>query len=88
MSKAAQPVEPVGELPFEEALERLERIVESMESGELPLEQLLHRFDEGSRLVRQCQGRLNEADLKIQQLEQALGQEPTLKPIDIEGEAR
>src|ERR1044072_3048577 len=55
------------EVPFEEALKKLETIVESMESDELPLETLLARFEEGTRLTRICQTKLAEAELKIQQ---------------------
>jgi exodeoxyribonuclease VII small subunit len=58
-----------AELPFEEALKKLEAIVETMETNELPLETLLSRFEEGTQLARSCQTRLAEAELKIQQLE-------------------
>ena len=68
------------DLPFEAALEKLESIVEAMESDELPLETLLARFEEGTRLARQCQSRLAEAELKIQQLEQQPDGALTLKP--------
>lgn len=66
MSKAAKATEPAT---FEDALTRLESIVEAMETGDLPLEQLLARYEEGTRLVKQCQDRLSAADLRIQQLE-------------------
>ncbi len=73
MSKQAKaaPDQTAGgkELPFEEALKKLEGIVESMESDELPLEDLLARFEEGTRLAKTCQAKLTEAELKIQQLE-------------------
>jgi exodeoxyribonuclease VII small subunit len=72
------------ELPFEEALQKLETIVETMESGELPLEQLLSRFEEGTRLARQCQARLADAEVKIQKLEQNLAGDLVVKPIAIE----
>jgi exodeoxyribonuclease VII small subunit len=55
-------------LPFEAALERLETIVESMESGEIPLAELLAKFEEGNKLLKVCEGRLKEAELKIEQL--------------------
>lgn len=71
------------ELPFEDALEKLEAIVEAMESDELPLESLLSRFEEGTRLARQCQARLAEAELKIQQLEKQPDGGLTLKPIAV-----
>lgn len=69
-------------LPFEEALKKLESIVEAMESDELPLEALLTRFEEGARLAKVCQSRLAEAELKIQQLEKGAGGEFNLKPLD------
>jgi len=70
------------QLPFEEALKKLETIVETMESDELPLETLLVRFEEGARLARVCQARLAEAEVKIQQLEKGAGGELILKPVD------
>lgn len=57
-----------AEMPFEEALQKLESIVESMEGDDLPLETLLARFEEGNRLAQVCQSKLAEAELKIQQL--------------------
>ena len=65
---------------FEEALKKLEKIVDDMEAGELPLEALLSRFEEGSRLVKVCQAKLEEAELKIQKLEKNAA-EITVKPI-------
>jgi exodeoxyribonuclease VII small subunit len=69
-----------GTLPFEEALKKLETIVETMESEDLPLETLLARYEEGTKLARICQNKLAEADLKIQQLEKNTAGELTLKP--------
>lgn len=57
-----------AQLPFEAALEKLETIVESMESGEVPLADLLAKFEEGNRLLKICESRLNDAELKIEQL--------------------
>jgi exodeoxyribonuclease VII small subunit len=53
---------------FEEALERLEKIVEEMEAGKLTLEQMTAHFEEGSRLVKVCDGKLNEVERKIEKL--------------------
>jgi exodeoxyribonuclease VII small subunit len=58
-----------GAVPFEEALKKLEGIVEAMESEELPLEELLAKYEEGTHLAKICQTKLVEAELKIQQLE-------------------
>jgi len=71
-------------LPFEEALKKLEGIVEAMESEELPLETLLRKYEEGTRLARICQEKLAEAEVKIQQLEKSAGGEFKLKPLAAE----
>lgn len=74
---------PGSELPFEQALAKLEGIVESMEGDELPLETLLERFEEGTKLALNCQKKLAEAELKIQQLEKNAAGEFVLKPIKV-----
>ena len=83
MSKAAKVVDApkTDNVPFEEALKRLEGIVETMESEDLPLETLLARFEEGTKLVKVCQAKLAEAELKIQKLEKNSAGEPVLKPM-------
>ncbi len=88
MSKSAKAGDPAkGSLPFEEALQKLEGVVEAMEADDLPLESLLARYEEGARLVKICQEKLAEAELKIQQLEQNAAGEFKLKPFaaEIEG---
>ena len=72
-----------NDVPFEEALKKLESIVESMESDELPLETLLARFEEGARLAKICEAKLAEAELKIRQLERNVGGEVALKPANL-----
>jgi exodeoxyribonuclease VII small subunit len=72
-----------GNLPFEEALKRLEGIVEAMESEDLPLESLLAKYEEGTRLARICQDKLAEAELKIQKLEKNAAGEMQLKPMPL-----
>lgn len=57
-----------AKLSFEDALGQLETIVESMESGEVPLAELLAKFEQGSKLLKTCEARLKEAELKIEQL--------------------
>ncbi len=59
---------PEAKLSFEAALGRLEAIVESMESGEVPLAELLAKFEDGSKLLQICEARLKDAELKIEQL--------------------
>lgn len=53
---------------FEDALKRLEEIVQRMESGDLALEDSLGLFEEGVRLTRVCSQRLDEAEKKIELL--------------------
>ncbi len=55
-------------LSFESALTKLEAIVESMESGDVPLADLLAKFEEGNKLLKHCETRLKDAELKIEQL--------------------
>ena len=53
---------------FEASLEALEQIVHELESGDLPLEKSLQLFEDGIRLSRQCQERLNQAERRIEVL--------------------
>ncbi len=61
---------PERSLPFEEALGRLEELVDGLEQGDRDLEQSLRDFEEGVRLVRLCQERLQAAELRLKQLEE------------------
>ena len=53
---------------FESQLASLERIVRELERGDLPLEQSLELFEQGVKLSRECQERLNEAERRIEVL--------------------
>lgn len=64
MSSKPKPRE--AEHNFEGAMDRLEKIVEQMESGKLPLEDLIVRYEEGMNLVKICQERLANAEQKIE----------------------
>ena len=59
---------PVKSLSFEDALSQLEAIVETMESGDVPLAELLAKFEEGSTLLKTCEARLKDAEMKIELL--------------------
>lgn len=72
-----------NDVPFEEALKKIESIVASMESDDLPLETLIARFEEGTRLSQICQAKLAEAELKIQQLEKNAAGEITTTPLTL-----
>jgi len=55
-----------GKLPFEKALEKLEGIVEKMEDGNLPLDQMINFFEQGNALSTVCAGKLKELEKKIE----------------------
>jgi len=83
-SKAAEAAR-TDNLPFEEAMKRLESIVDAMESSDLPLETLLSQYEEGMKLARVCQAKIADAELKIQQLEKNAAGTLTLKAVVLEG---
>ncbi|HQF40073.1 MAG TPA: exodeoxyribonuclease VII small subunit [Opitutaceae bacterium] len=64
MPAAKQPDQP----SFEDALTRLESLVDSMEQGQVPLAELIARYEEGTKLLKVCEARLKDAELKIDQL--------------------
>lgn len=53
---------------FEAAMERLEKIVEELERGDVPLEQAIELFQEGMRLSRLCGQKLEQVERKIEML--------------------
>lgn len=56
-------------LSYEEALQKLEGIIEAMEDGTIPLADLVLQFEEGARLLKLCQEELKQAELKVSQLD-------------------
>ena len=83
-SKAAEAARS-DNLPFEEAMKRLESIVDAMESADLPLETLLSQYEEGMKLAQVCQAKIADAELKIQQLEKNSAGVLTLQAVVLEG---
>jgi exodeoxyribonuclease VII small subunit len=57
------------QLTFEEALNRLEKITQTLEGGGLKLEEAIALFEEGMRLAKTCNEQLNAAELKISQIQ-------------------
>tara|TARA_Y100000590_G_scaffold349632_1_gene401207 strand:- start:338 stop:565 length:228 start_codon:yes stop_codon:yes gene_type:complete len=51
---------------FEQSLDRLEKLVSKMESGDIALEKSMELFEEGMNLINDCQSQLNKADQRIQ----------------------
>jgi exodeoxyribonuclease VII small subunit len=69
MSKSAR------KLKFEEAMQRLDTIVEAMESGQIGIEESIARYEEAMELAAHCRKILEEAELRIRKIQQnAAGQ--------------
>ncbi len=83
--KAQPGNEEKNEQKFEQALERLEKIVKEMEEGELSLEQMMTHFEEGSKLVKYCSDKLNEVERRIEILLKK-GDEIVAEPFEPPGE--
>ncbi|BET67645.1 hypothetical protein ASA1KI_25630 [Opitutales bacterium ASA1] len=58
-----------SKLPFEQALAELEELVARIETGDIPLSDLVDRFERGTKLLNVCTKRLADAELKIQLLQ-------------------
>ena len=63
---------------FEKAMQQLEKIVNSMESGELGLEDSLKQFEQGIILAKNCQDTLNNAETRVEQLIEKNGLQQTI----------
>lgn len=61
---------------FEQSITRLEEIVRRMERGEVPLEEALALFEEGTGLVASCTKQLDEAEMKIVRLSKGIDGAP------------
>lgn len=68
---------------FEDALEKLENIVKKMEAGDITLEESLRSFEEGVKLIRFCQAKLDDAQRRVEML---LGKEDDLQAKQWDGE--
>ena len=74
----------MAEIKFEDALKKLEKIVELLETGELSLDASLEKYEEGIKLVRFCQKKLEEAKKKIEILVKTKDGKIKLEPFDAE----
>ena len=72
-----------ADVSFEDAVKKLESIVEEMESDELPLDKLLVRYEEGAKLVKACEEKLQSAETRITQLEETLEGELAARPVTL-----
>lgn len=71
---------------FETSLKKLEELVSQLESGELTLEESLRCFESGVKHVSRCQGLLDAASARVQELTRTADGELTLRPFE-EGDA-
>ena len=74
----------MAEKKFEKAMERLEEIVDSLEGGELSLENSLKVFEEGMKLTQFCSHKLEEAEKKVTLLIRESDEKYTQAPFEIE----
>ena len=69
---------------FEEKMLRLEQIVRAMERGDVPLEESLKLFQEGTDLVRSCGKLLDDAQLQVKKITAAADGTPVEESFDVE----
>ena len=72
----------MAEVKFEEALKKLEKIVEDLEKGDLSLDEALKKYQEGIELSRSCSSKLDSAKKKIDVLVKNKKGEFEFKPLD------
>jgi len=72
----------VSNLPFEEGIEQLERIVRELEQKEVPLEQALSLFQQGIKLVQDCNQLLDHAEKQMEILLENPNGELEIHPAD------
>ena len=68
---------------FEKAIADLEKIVKSLESGDLPLEKALQKFEAGIKLSQYCSEMLDEAEQRVSLLMTGQSGEPQRQPFDV-----
>lgn len=71
-------------MTFEQALARLDEIVRGLEKGELPLNDSLKLFEEGTALITTCSKMLDEAEQKVVKLKKGADREPVELPLEEE----
>jgi len=71
---------------FEQSMKKLEQIVQELESGDLPLEEAMQKFEEGIKLSRLCSEKLDETEKKITLLMQDQKGNVSEKPFFSEDE--
>lgn len=72
--------------PFdlEQSLKALEALIEELESGDLPLEQAMQKFEQGIKLTRSCQAALKDAEQRVEILLKSAGGEEALHEFEVD----
>jgi exodeoxyribonuclease VII small subunit len=71
-------------LNLEKSLEQLETLIDELESGDLPLDTAMKKFEEGIKLTRTCQTALKEAEQRVEILLKSAGGEESLEDFDVD----
>jgi exodeoxyribonuclease VII small subunit len=66
----------VGKLSFEDSIKQLKGIVESIEQGEIPLQDSLEQYEQGMALIKHCRGILQQAEKRIEKISKAGQDDP------------
>lgn len=72
----------VAKVSFEEELRKLEEIVRTLESGDVPLAELVARYEDGMKHLRACREFLSDAELRLTQLKSGAGGD-TVEPLTL-----
>jgi exodeoxyribonuclease VII small subunit len=72
---------------LEKSLADLEKLVDELESGDLPLEKAMEKFEAGIKLTRQCQAALKDAEQKVEILVQSAGGKEALESFEVDDQA-
>ena len=75
-----------GKTTFENELEKLEAIVRALESGEVPLAELVTRYEAGMKHLRVCREFLSDAELRLEQLKSGASSPEPFEPSRPAGE--
>ena len=83
-SRVAPIPDEITELSFEDALKRLEEIVEQLEGGNVPLEKSIEMYTRGDALRKHCEGLLKTAEAKVEKIVVKDGEAAGTEPLDTE----
>ena len=85
-ARAKKPSKKDKEMSYEDAAEKLESILESIESDDLPLDKLVVHYEEAASLCKICGEKLQCAEKRIFQLERSIEGDLLTRQADLEGE--